>query len=43
MNEIDWEGIARRLLAENQEKDKEIDVLTRMLRCTLPDLKIIKG
>jgi len=38
INGIDWEGIARRLLAENQEKRREIDVLTRMLQCYLPEL-----
>ena len=42
MNEIDWESIAKSLLAELQEEKRENDVLKQIIRCHLPDLKIDK-
>jgi len=38
--EIDWESISKSLLAELQEKNREIDILKQIMRCHLPDLKI---
>jgi len=38
MNEIDWESIAKSLLAELQEEKKENDILKQIVRCNLPEL-----
>ena len=38
MNEIDWESIAKSLLAELQEEKKENDVLRNIVQCHLPEL-----